>query len=398
MQVTVYPGKLSGTIQAISSKSQAHRMLLCAAVSDKPCRIYCPNTNEDIDATVSCLRALGASIERKNGSFYVDPIKSLPEEAVLDCRESGSTLRFLLPYVGALGVKATFILQGRLSKRPLSPLWEEMERMGCHLSGPTENTVSCTGRLCPGAYCIDGSVSSQFITGLLFALAILPGVSTLEIVGNLQSKPYVDITKEVLSTFCVNTAGGCITGKFPLSGPECLTVEGDWSNAAFFLVANAIGSRVCLENLNPKSSQGDRAVESIIPRMCNKQTIDVSQIPDLMPILSVLAAAKSGAKFTNIQRLRLKESDRVQSVQEMLSNMGIRTECTEDTLTIWPGAIRSCTVNSYNDHRIAMAAAIAATVSNGPISILDAQSVNKSYPAFWVDFSKLGGNYEQLEG
>ncbi len=397
MQVTVYPGKLSGSIRAISSKSQAHRMLILASVSDKPCCIICPDTNEDIDATASCLRALGALIERKNGSFHVTPIRHLPTEAVLDCRESGSTLRFLLPFVGALGVKSTFILRGRLSQRPLSPLWEEMERMGCHLSRPTENTVLCAGRLCPGAYCIDGSVSSQFITGLHFALAILPGVSTLEITGSLQSKPYVDITKEVLSTFCVNTAGGCITGKFPLSGPEYLTVEGDWSNAAFFLVANAIGSKVCLENLNPKSSQGDRAVESIIPRMCNKQTIDVSQIPDLMPILSVLAAAKSGAKFTNIQRLRLKESDRVQSVQKMLSNMDIRTECTEDTLTIWPGAIRSCTINSYNDHRIAMAAAIAATIASGPISIIDGQCVSKSYPAFWKDFSKLGGNYEQLE-
>ncbi len=397
MQITVYPGKLSGSVRAVSSKSQAHRMLILASVSDKPCRIICPDTNEDIDATVSCLRALGARIERKNGSFHVEPVRHLPTEVMLDCRESGSTLRFLLPFVGALGVKSTFLLRGRLSQRPLSPLWEEMERMGCNLSRPTANTILCIGRLRAGNYTINGSVSSQFITGLLFALAVLPGNSKLEITGNLQSKPYVDITKDVLSAFHVNMEGNYIVGKFPLTGPEQLTVEGDWSSAAFFFVSNAIGSNICVENLNPNSFQGDRAIEAVISHTSTMQTIDVSQCPDLMPILSVLAAAKSGAEFVNIQRLRLKESDRVQSVQEMLSSMGIRTESTEDRLKVWPGEMKSCTVNSYNDHRIAMAAAIAATVASGPISIIDGQCVSKSYPAFWKDFSKLGGNYEQLE-
>lgn len=398
MQITVFPEKLSGNIQAISSKSQAHRMLICAALSNKTCKIYCPDTNEDIDATVSCLNALGAQIVRENAYFTVTPITAVPESAVLDCRESGSTLRFLLPVVGALGINTTFLLRGRLHKRPLSPLWEEMERMGCALSRPTEHTVQCTGRLIPGDYLIDGGISSQFITGLLFALSILPGHSTLRITGTLQSKPYVDVTKSVLSVFGVNADVQTIQGMFPFNGPEGLRVEGDWSNAAFFLAANALGSNVEISNLNPYSFQGDREIAKLIPSLEEKQVIDVSQIPDLMPILSVLAAAKCGAVFTNIQRLRLKESDRVHSAQEMLYNMGIHTEATEETLTIHPGKFHACSVDSYNDHRIAMSAAIAATIATGPIKITDAQCVNKSYPAFWKDFGKLGGNYEQLEG
>lgn len=398
MQIKVVPGKLSGTLQAISSKSQAHRLLICAALSNKDCEIFCPDTNEDIDATVSCLNALGATIKRSGSYFYVSPIRFLPGDAVLDCRESGSTLRFMLPLVGALGVNATFVLHGRLGKRPLSPLWEEMERMGCQLTRPTEDTVRCTGRLKPGCYTIDGGVSSQFITGLLFATAILPGKSRIQITGTVQSKPYIDITMDVLSRFGVVIDSYEIDGAYPLNGPDKLSVEGDWSNAAFFLVANALGSKIELLNLNPDSFQGDRRINELITMMNEQQKIDVADIPDLMPILSVLAAAKRGAIFTNIQRLRLKESDRVQSVREMLGKMGIRTEETDDTLSVYPGQFCSCTVDSYNDHRIAMSAAIAGTAATGTIEIINAQCVRKSYPAFWADFAELGGNYEQLEG
>lgn len=398
MQIKVIPGKLSGNLQAISSKSQAHRILICAALSNKDCEIYCPDTNEDIDATASCLNALGATIVRRDSYFHVSPIHTLPNDAILDCRESGSTLRFMLPLVGALGVNATFILHGRLSKRPLSPLWEEMERMGCKLTRPTEDTVRCTGKLVSGAYTIDGGVSSQFITGLLFATAILPGKSSLEITGSVQSKPYIDITKDVLSKFGVKLDSNEVDGTYPLNGPDKLSVEGDWSNAAFFLVANAVGNNIMLSNLNYDSFQGDRRITELVTLMEKRKTIDVADIPDLMPILSVLAAAKSGAVFTNIQRLRLKESDRVHSVREMLGNMGISTEETDDTLIVYPGQFRSCTVDSYNDHRIAMSAAIAGTVARGPIEIVNAQCVRKSYPAFWADFAQLGGNYEQLEG
>ena len=398
MKIKVVPGKLSGTIQAISSKSQAHRMLICASLSKIPCRIYCPDTNEDIEATVSCLNALGAEIVRDNAHYSVTPIATIPCDATLDCRESGSTLRFLLPLAGALGVNTTFIMRGRLSKRPLSPLWEEMERMGCKLCRPTENTILCTGKLAPGEYFIDSGISSQFITGLLFALSIIPGKSALHINGTLQSKPYIDITKDVLSSFGVNTDNHIISGCYPYQGPDYLSVEGDWSNAAFFLVANALGSIIEITNLNKDSFQGDMEIVNLVSGLENNTVIDVAQIPDLMPILSILSAAKNGAVFKNIQRLRLKESDRVNAVQKMLHNMGIHTKETEDSLTVYPGEFQPCTVDSFNDHRIAMSAAIAATVATGPIQITNAQCVNKSYPAFWQDFAKLGGKYEQLEG
>ena len=328
----------------------------------------------------------------------VTPIVDFPKEVTLDCRESGSTLRFLLPLVGAFGISATFLLRGRLPMRPLSPLWEEMERMGCMLSRPAENIVRCTGRLTAGKYSIDGAVSSQFITGLLLGLSILPGKSSLKITGTLQSKPYVDITKDVLSLFGINTYGAFIEGRYPLNSPNHLVVEGDWSNAAFFLVANALGSQVSISDLNPHSYQGDRKIIDLISFLEARQEVDLSQVPDLMPILSVLAAKRNGAVFTNIQRLHLKESDRVQAVQEMLHNMGIQTSITDNTFTVFPGNFNACTVNSHNDHRIAMAAAIAATAATGQIKILNAECVSKSYPTFWEHFAALGGNYEQLEG
>ena len=398
MQIIISPGKLSGNIRAISSKSIAHRMLICAAFSDNTTEIFCPDSSDDIDATISCLNTLGASIVRSGASYMVTPIVDFPKEVALDCRESGSTLRFLLPLVGAFGISATFLLRGRLPMRPLSPLWEEMERMGCSLSRPTENSVRCTGHLKPGAYSINGSVSSQFITGLLLALSVLPGKSTLKITGELQSKPYVDITKDVLSLFGINTYGAFIEGRYPLNSPSHLVVEGDWSNAAFFLVANALGSQINISNLNLHSYQGDRRIIDLISFLETGQEVNLSQVPDLMPILCVLAAKRNGAVFTNIQRLRLKESDRVQTVQEMLHNMGVQTSITGNTFTVFPGSFNACTVNSHNDHRIAMAAAIAATTATGQIKITNAECVSKSYPAFWEHFAALGGNYEQLEG
>lgn len=373
-------------------------MLICAALSDKPCKIHCADTNDDIDATVSCLQALGAKILRENGCFIVSPILSLPEEATLDCRESGSTLRFLLPLSAALGISTTFILEGRLKERPLSPLWEELERMGCRLQRTPDNNIQCSGKLLPGDYKISGDISSQFITGLLLALSILHGDSTLSIIEPIQSRPYIDITKSVLSFFGVNTDSYPIHGQYPLNGPHTLSVEGDWSNAAFFLVANALGSNIRISGLNTDSIQGDREIVSHIKESGQMVVIDVAQIPDLMPVLSVYFAANKGAVFTNIQRLRLKESDRVSAVRNMLHNMGIHTEETNATLTVYPGKLQGCTVNSNNDHRIAMSAAIAATIAEGPITITNAQCVNKSYPSFWEDIAKLGGIYELLEG
>lgn len=395
MEITIDPGKLHGTVQAIPSKSQAHRMLICAAFAEKETFLRCPETNRDIDATAQCLAVLGAGISRMPEGFQVEPIQAVPEQAELPCQDSGSTLRFLLPIAGALGCDATFHLTGRLPQRPLSPLWEEMERHGCRLSRPTENTVRCQGKLLPGEYRIDGGVSSQFITGLLLALALVPGESCLTVLGRLESAPYVAMTQRAMELF------GRHTEDFRLSGgvfrsPGAVVVEGDWSNAAFFLAAQTLGSDVTVQNLASDSLQGDRACAALLPGLAaGHKTISAADIPDLVPILAVTAAACHGAIFTDIQRLRLKESDRVAAVITLLEALGGHAEATEDTLTISGTGLRGGRVDSRNDHRIAMAAAIAATVCREPVTIRDAQCVEKSYPAFWAEYEKLGGRYEQ---
>ncbi len=395
MDITIFPGRLSGTLRAIPSKSQAHRLLICAAFSDQPTVLDCPDTNQDIEATAGCLRALGAKILRNDNGYVVTPITDLPKRAILDCRESGSTLRFILPVVCALGVQATLHMSGRLPDRPLSPLWEELERMGARLSRPTKTTISVCGQLLPGEYTISGCISSQFITGLLLATALLPGTSHITVTGELQSKPYVDITRQVLSLFGVSSEKNIIHGARTLTSPGHVCVEGDWSNAAFFLVANKLGSSLTIQNLNPNSVQGDRAIAAIIGQDVQNPVISAADIPDLVPIMAVLFGAKNGAIFTDIQRLRMKESDRVASVSNMMEAFGVPVVSTESTLTIGSGCFRSCTVDAAGDHRIAMAAAIGATVANGPVTILGAECVAKSYPAFWQEFKRLGGNYEQ---
>ncbi len=395
MDITIHPGRLCGTIQAIPSKSQAHRLLICAAFSDSETVLICPQTNQDIEATADCLRSLGTSIRRTNDGYVVNPASHFPQKAVLNCRESGSTLRFMLPIVGALGVDATFQLAGRLSQRPLSPLWEEMIRMGCTLTRPTSDTIRCTGQLKAGKYTIDGGVSSQFITGLLFAMALIPGQCRLTVTGTLESKPYIDMTRQALTIFGVATSENLVTGSFPSRSPKKYSVEGDWSNGAFFLAAKALGSHINIEGLDLNSAQGDRAIASILDTMSNQVILSASDTPDLVPILCVVAAAKHGAVFTQIQRLRLKESDRVASVISMLEALGIHAEATNETLTVYPGKFCGGIVDSFNDHRIAMSAAIAATVASGPVTILNAHCVAKSYPAFWDEYRRLGGNYEQ---
>jgi len=384
MDITILPGKLNGTVAVIPSKSQAHRYLICAAFADAPTVLHCPDTNRDIEATADCLRALGADILRTETGYAVKPIQAVPEIANLNCCESGSTLRFMLPVAGALGVDATFHMEGRLPQRPLSPLWEEMERMGCQLTRPSPDTVRCTGRLQQGAYHIDGSVSSQYITGLLFALALL-GDSTLEITGRIESKPYIDMTKKALALFNAPR----------FRSPGTVTVEGDWSNGAFWLSAKALGSGLTVTGLSEASPQGDRSVADILPTLDRGMpTVSAADIPDLIPVLAVTAAAKNGAVFTDIQRLRLKESDRVATTMAMLQALGSHAEATGSTLTVFGTGLTGGTVDSVNDHRIAMAAAVASTVCTEPVTILGAECVKKSYPKFWEEFHRLGGKYE----
>lgn len=395
MDICITPKKLYGNINAIPSKSQAHRMLICAAFSDQPTTLICPETNRDIEATANCLTALGAGITWLSNGYRVKPIEEVPFRASLPCQDSGSTLRFLLPIAGALGVDTVFQMTGRLPQRPLTPLWEEMERMGCTLTRPTADTIRCTGRLRSGEYAINGTVSSQFITGLLFALSLLPGQSRLQVLGKLESAPYVSMTLAAMERFGISCNDYCFPGNGRFHSPGTVTVEGDWSNAAFFLAAQALGSPIQVGNLNPDSPQGDRACARLLPALKDKLTISAADIPDLVPILAVTAAANQGAVFTDIGRLRLKESDRVASVMDMLRALGGQAEANDTTLTVYGTGLHGGTVDSRNDHRIAMSAAIAATVCDSPVTILGAQCVEKSYPKFFTDYTSLGGQYEQ---
>ena len=390
MDITITPGKLSGTITAIPSKSQAHRLLICAAFANNETTLICPDTNRDIEATVDCLNALGANIIRTTDGYSIDPIARIPETAVLNCCESGSTLRFMLPIVGALGVDATFQMAGRLPQRPLSPLWEEMERMGCTLTRPTADTLRCQDKLKSGEYTIDGGVSSQYITGLLFALSLMGG-GKLNITGKIESLPYIEMTQKAMSIFGVRTNDYIVAPGQSFHTPGIWTVEGDWSNGAFFLAAQALGNPLDVQNLNPDSPQGDRASASLLKQLNENIVIDASDIPDLVPILSIVAGAKKGATFTNIQRLRIKESDRVASTIAMLEALGGKAEATEDTLTVYGTGYRGGIVDAQNDHRIAMSAAIAATVCTEPVTVLGAEAVKKSYPKFWDEYARLGG-------
>lgn len=391
MDIIIRPRKLNGHVAAIPSKSQAHRLMICAAFADKPTELICPDTNRDIEATADCLCALGAGIQRTEIGYCVTPCDKIPRTAVLNCCESGSTLRFMLPIVGALGVDATFQLAGRLPQRPLSPLWEEMERMGCTLTRPTADTIRCQGKLQCGDYSIDGGVSSQFITGLLFALSLLDGQSNLQITGKVESRPYIEMTEKALEIFGIDPRR---LGGQKFRSPGTVNVEGDWSNGAFFLAAQTLGNSVAISNLDTNSPQGDRAVAKFLPLLEDHCTISAADTPDLVPILAVVAAAKKGAVFTDIQRLRLKETDRVATVCAMVQALGAKAEATETTLTVYPAPYRGGTVDATGDHRIAMSAAIAATVCHGPVTIFGADSVNKSYPKFWDEYSRLGGNYE----
>ena len=394
MDITITPGKLRGKISAIPSKSQAHRLLICAAFADAPTTLYCPQVNRDIEATVDCLVALGADIARTDEGYRVVPISEIPKTATLNCCESGSTLRFFLPIVGALGVDATLLMAGRLPQRPLSPLWEEMERMGCILTRPTGNTIRCTGQLVSGDYTISGGVSSQFVTGLLYALSLLNTESSLTLTGQVESLPYIHMTIAALNTFGIQIPEAdqrYTINPQSFRSPGDWIVEGDWSNGAFWLAAQALGSDLDITNLNFDSPQGDRAVVQCLKALETTAVIDAAHTPDLVPVLAVAAAAKEGATFINAARLRIKETDRLETTAALINGLGGKAVIENDTLTVTGTGLTGGSVDATGDHRIAMAAAVAATVCAEPVTVHGAESVEKSYPAFWQDYKMLGG-------
>lgn len=397
MRAVITPGPLRGEVRAIASKSQAHRLLICAALSERGTEIVCRESSRDIDATADCLRALGAEIERRGGVFRVRPVSSPVPNARLDCAESGSTLRFLLPVLCALGTGARVKMHGRLPERPLSPLWEELERRGARLSRPAPDEIAVSGAIGPGEYEIAGNVSSQFISGLLLALPLCRG-GQVRLTSPLESAPYVAMTRRAQALFGVHSAFDGVSYTMEPSSrylsPGALEAEGDWSNAAFWLCARALGSGVECTNLDPDSPQGDRAAVRLLDEIrSGNAVIDAREIPDLVPILSVAAAAGRGtAEFINAGRLRIKESDRLETTAAMLRALGADVTVQPDGLVVrGRGGLEGGAVDSANDHRIAMSAAIASTVCRGPVTVLGAQCVEKSYPGFWDDFRRLGG-------
>ncbi len=398
MDLILEPSSLRGTISAIASKSAAHRMLLAAALSQSPSTLEHLTLSNDILATMRCLEAMGAAICQSDSTVKIIP-GNFVNKCSLPCGESGTTLRFLLPVVAALGIQGDFIMEGRLPQRPLWPLDEELKRHGVSLLRPCENQLQVRGRLSPGAYILPGNVSSQFISGLLFALPLLIKESTLTITGELQSAPYVKMTLDTLAQFGIHTAfkdsvfqiePGVYTGKDPLQ------IEGDWSNGAFWLTAAHLGSALTVTGLQSDSKQGDRAIVSLLPKLGGGSEIDAAQIPDLIPILAVAAANASGeTHFIHAGRLRLKESDRIESVCRLINDLGGHATASGDSLTIYGTGLRGGTVHTFGDHRIAMAGAIATTICKESVTILDSQVVEKSYPDFWKDYRNLGGQIKE---
>ena len=416
MNIIIKPTKAKGTVAAISSKSAAHRLLICAALADKPCRIICPTLNKDMEATASCLEALGAEIRYEGGAFLVKPLLKKKGEALLNCGESGSTLRFLLPIAVALGKKASFKREGRLAQRPLSPLYEVLSEHGAVLSTPQTEPFLAQGQLKGGEYEIDGGVSSKNISGLLFSLTLLKEKCTLKITGKIESQPYIDLTLQALQAFGIDLKrqGNTfyIANNLSYWAPPEIKVEGDWSNAAFFLAMGALASEegVRVTGLNLYSAQGDKEIVKILERFgakvrVNEQEgwvkvqkgdlqgieIDAAQIPDLVPILAVAAAkAKGTTRIFNAGRLRLKESDRLEAIRVNLAALGAEIEETDDGLIINGGReLKGAKVDSYNDHRLAMSLAAAALLTKEPLEITNAEAVAKSYPQFWQDLAQV---------
>ena len=390
MKVKITPQKLCGRVDAIASKSFAHRIMIAAALADKPTKIYLNTTSEDIEATKNCLISMGAKIEEGEGFIIISPV-TYSEDVVLDCNESGSTARFLLPVAATICESFKMCGKGRLPERPMTPLISQMRLHNVKIN--SDNIpLEVSGKMSGGKFLIPGDISSQYITGLLFALPNCSEKSEIVLTTPLQSAAYVDITIDVLKQFGIiieKTENSYVIEPQKFVSPKEITVEGDWSNSAFWVVANEICNNVFVDGLNYESLQGDMN----ILKAKDITRIDASEIPDLVPILAVLACARKGKTVIyNAQRLRIKESDRLETVRKSLSSLGADIEETDDGLIInGTGSLLGGECESFNDHRIAMSCAIASCLCKNEVIIKDAQAVNKSYPKFFEDFVNLGG-------
>ena len=409
--VGLTPGPCAGEVCIPSSKSVAHRLLICAALGTERTTLLIDGFSRDILATAACLKALGAGIETTKRAVRVTPVRKPVNGGLLPCGESGSTLRFLLPVAGALGVSGCFKMEGRLPERPMRAYEDVLRAHGMEIS--RDGSWLCFGgQLQSGDYSLPGDVSSQYFSGLLMALPRLSGASSVTAEGTLESAGYLRLTEDALTLSGVRIEREGQSWRIPglqrFALPGVLRVEGDWSNAAFFLCMGALSERgVSVRGLNLRSAQGDMAVLDILRQFgasveasagevtvhrakLRPLTVDAAPIPDLVPVLSVLACGAEGdTRIVNAARLRMKESDRLQTTAKLISELGGAVEELPDGLVIHgTGGLRGGDVDSCCDHRIAMSAAVAAGLCRESVTISGADCVQKSYPACWEDFRR----------
>lgn len=403
MDIKIIPGKLNGTVSIPSSKSMTHRVLIGAALAKGKSIISNVTFSKDIYATIDALKASGADITAVGNTVTVNGLCGrCPQNAEIDCCESGSTLRFMIPVTAALGINSVYKGQGRLPERPITPYLRELPQKG--ITFDYENTMPFTvsGKLLSGKYSLEGNISSQFITGLLFALPLLEGDSEIILTSPLESKPYADMTIESLKLFGIDIKetqkGYYIKGSQQYHSSD-VSVEGDYSQAAFFYVANALGSNVKIENLKKESTQGDKKIVEITENLCYNEnnvpmgfSVNASDIPDLVPILAVLGTyCCNTSRISGAERLKIKESDRLTATAAAINALGGDVTPVNDGLIINNARLCGGSIDSCGDHRIAMCAAIAATICQEPVIIKNADSVEKSYPDFFRDYQNLGG-------
>ena len=413
--------QFSGTIKAPPSKSYMHRLIVASSLCQEETKIYNYGISEDVMASLRAIKKLGGDFSLDE-ALTISPIKRGKVRATeINCNESGTTFRFLVPLGLALGEECSFCGKGRLPERPLSPLKEELEKNGAvitELSQGKTLPLKCSGSLRGGIFNLPGNISSQFVSGLLFALPILNEDSEIRISLPFESKPYVNMTIKILSKFGIKiseeTKGETLTYKIngcqAYASPREIFCEGDWSQGAFFLCGGAISGDIRCENLSLSSLQGDKEIYSLLKKMGAKIEsgkgyvkikksrlkaidIDASQIPDLVPILAlVLSLSEGEGRIFNAQRLRLKESDRLSSTMIALRSLGADIKETEDGLEIkGKPCLEGGRVSSFNDHRIAMMEAISSLGAKGSVLIEEPMCVRKSYPNFYEDFVSLGG-------
>ncbi len=408
MDVRIEPRRLAGAVTPPPSKSMAHRLIIAAALGSGVSTVRNVAMSQDIQATLRCITALGGQWEQPSEDLltihgFGGKSPASGELPLLDCGESGSTLRFFIPIALAAAGGGVFTGRGRLMERPQKPYFDLFDERGI-FHEQTDGVLTVRGRLVPGEYRLPGNVSSQFFTGLLFALPLLDGDSSIVSTTALESSDYISMTLEAMARAGAAPEMGAGRQSYRVTPadyrPVDAAVEADWSQAGFWYAAKALGSPVELQGLDPDSTQGDRIVAAHYERLTQPgdADIDVSGCPDLLPPMAVMASIRQGTtRFVNAARLRIKESDRLKTTAALLNALGGQAEEGPDSLTVrGVSAFTGGTVDGANDHRIVMAAAIAATRSAGPVTILGAEAVRKSYPGFWDDYKRLGGDVHVL--